>query len=84
MNMDVIMQRIESKLDDLRDMVHAINVSSAETKVRQDAIEIRLRDAENELAALKSAHDKIVGVLKVLSIPSVASFIWAAIQLMQK
>ncbi len=84
MNMEVVMERIEAKLDDIRDRLHSIDVARAETHIRQDALQVRVSAAEAELARLKTAHDKLAGVLKFVGLPSLASLVWGAFKLFEK
>lgn len=83
-NHDSALARIEAKLDDVRDKVHEMSVSQATSSVRHSTLEVRVEKAEAELAVLKSAHDKLLGVLKVLSLPWVASIIYAGMLTIKK
>ena len=78
---EVALQRIETKLDDLRDHLHSVELGTAAIVVKQATIEKELEHTREELATLKTAHDRAVGVVKLLALPGViaalaAGFKW--------
>ena len=82
--MEIALQRIEDKLDAVKDSLHAMAVAVAETTIKQSASEVRLIAAETEIKQLKSAHDRAIGVLKALSVPGILSSVYTLIHLFAK
>lgn len=78
------LHRIEAKLDDIRDKMHDIDLAGTETKVRQTALELEVHNLKQNMNLLKTAHDKQLGAYKLLMAPGLLSFIYAALQLLQK
>lgn len=85
--MEIFMQglhRIETKLDDIRDRVHNIDLAGTETKVRQTALELEVTNLKQNVNLLKTAHDKQLGAYKLLCAPGILSLLYTALQLLQK
>lgn len=78
------LQRIEAKLDLIKEQVHAIDLSNNTTRIKQEALEGRLLEAEKEIQRLKSSHERFLGVLKFLSIPGVISVLYAGSKMLGK
>lgn len=69
------LQRIEDKLDTIRSELHATNLSGNESRVRLVSVEDRVDEIETDIKALRTAHDRAMGVLKVLTFPGLLSLV---------
>ncbi len=78
------LQRIEAKLDVIKEQVHAIDLSNNTTRIKQEGLERRLDEAETEIRQLKRSHERFLGVLKFLSIPVVPSILYGLSKLLGK
>lgn len=81
---DVALQRIEDKLDTLKDDLHAVALATAGQQILQASLQTRVETAERDLRELKTAHDKALGMLKVLTVPGILSSLIAAYNIFSK
>lgn len=77
-------QRIETKIDDIRDKIHEVDMLSNMSKIRQAAQEDEIKALKSEVAMLKTAHDKAAGAWKLMTLPGVISLLYAIFQILQK
>lgn len=68
------LQRIEEKLDLMTERVTTLIVKEATT-------EQVLAQQQQELAVLKTAHNKAMGVLTFLAFPGIGTLLWLGIQM---
>lgn len=76
--------RIENKLDDLRERLTSMEITSGQTQIKQIVLEGRIQGLEGEVKTLRTSHDRAIGALKLLSLPSVISVIYAIYNLVGK
>jgi archaellum component FlaC len=79
-----VVERIESKVDDIRDKIHDMDIRTSGTMIRQTAQEKEISDLKSEVEELKTAYHKAAGAWKLLSIPGLVSFIYAVSQILTK
>lgn len=79
-----IVERIESKLDDVRDMIHIIDLKASGTVITQIAHKEEMDAMKAEIAALKSSHDQQRGAWKLLTLPGILSLLYAISQILAK
>lgn len=77
-------ERLETKLDDIRDRVYSIAIETRETMVKQLAYEQDMKNVEKELEELKTFKNKALGALAVVSMPGVISLIYTLTQIFSK
>lgn len=77
-------ERIEEKLDDIRDTLHEIDLMASGTQIKQLAQETEIKELKKEVADLKSAYDKASGAWKLLSIPGIASALYTIFNMVGK
>ena len=68
-----MIERIDGKLDEIRDNLHEINLMASGTQIKQHAQEREIEALKAEVRDLKSAYDKASGAWKLLTLPGVAS-----------
>lgn len=78
------LHRIETKLDDIGDKIHKIDLAGSETRVKQATLEADVANLKTQLEILKTAHNKQLGAYKLLTLPGILSLVYAALQLLQK
>lgn len=71
------LRRIETKLDSLAERVIAL---SAREEARDDSVDEQKKD----IASLKAAYYKAVGILTFITFPGVATTLWLGFQLYMK
>jgi uncharacterized protein HemY len=79
-----VVDRIESKLDNIRDRIQEVTVMTNVTQARQAANDVEIAALKEHVAELKTAHDRVKGALTLVSIPGFLSFIYAISQFVQK
>jgi hypothetical protein len=79
-----IIERIEVKVDDIRDRLHDTIVMTNVNQIRQASHDQEIKDLKAEVAELKTAYDKASGVWRILSLPGILSAIYATFQLLGK
>lgn len=79
-----VVERIEAKLDDIRDKVHETMLMTSGTQIKQVAQEKEISDLKKEVAELKSAYDKASGAWKLMSLPGMLSLVYAISQILSK
>jgi hypothetical protein len=72
-----VLTRIEDKIDELFKEVTALVVKEAH-------LEKTVSKQEEDLSALKAAHNKALGILTFLTFPGVALTLWMGLQLYMK
>ena len=70
-------QRIEQKLDKLSDLVIALSA-------REEARDEKVDEQKQDIAKLKAAYYKAVGILTFITFPGVATTLWLGFQLYMK
>lgn len=70
-------QRIEQKLDKLSDLVIALSA-------REEARDKSVDEQKDDIAKLKAAYYKAVGILTFITFPGVATTLWLGFQLYMK
>ena len=70
-------QRIEQKLDKLSDLVIALSA-------REEARDKSVDEQKEDIAKLKAAYYKAVGILTFITFPGVATTLWLGFQLYMK
>lgn len=76
------LDRIEAKLDDVRERIHEVEIHVSRVSVTQTQQERELAEAQAEIAALKSAHDKAVGAIKLILLPGVLAALAAGYKIL--
>jgi hypothetical protein len=71
------LRRIEAKLDSLAERVISL---SAREEARDDSVDEQKKD----IASLKAAYYKAVGILTFITFPGVATTLWLGFQLYMK
>lgn len=79
-----VVERIEQKLDDIRDKLHETIIMTSETKIKQLAQADEINSLKKEVAELKTAYDKASGAWKLLTLPGILSLGYAILQILQK
>ena len=79
-----IVERIEVKIDDIRDKIHEMDIMTSGTQIRLMAQEEEIRALKSEVINLKTAHDKAAGAYKLAMAPGVVSLLYAVSQLFVK
>ena len=74
--------RIEAKLDDMREHVHEIALEVSRTTVTQAQQDRDLTAMKAELTALKTAHDRAVGAVKLILLPGVLAALAAGYKIL--
>lgn len=72
-----ILRRIEQKLDDMSEKVTTL-------AVREEGITKALDEQKADVAKLKVAYYKAVGILTFITFPGVATTLWLGFQLYMK
>jgi len=72
-----VLSRIEDKIDELFKEVTTLVVKEAH-------LEKTVNQQEEDLSALKAAHNKALGILTFLTFPGVALTLWMGLQLYMK
>lgn len=70
-------QRIEQKLDKLSDLVIALSA-------REESRDEKVDEQRADIAKLKAAYYKAVGILTFVTFPGVATTLWLGFQLYMK
>lgn len=70
-------QRIEQKLDKLSDLVIALSA-------REESRDKSVDEQKQDIAKLKAAYYKAVGILTFITFPGVATTLWLGFQLYSK
>lgn len=71
------LERMDQKLDNISTQVTML-------VVKEQALEDTVRDHKQDIATLKAAYNKALGVLAFLTLPGVATALWLGIQLNSK
>lgn len=79
-----MLEKLDTKLDDLKDTVHGMAVTGAAERVRLAQMEGEILSVKKQLRLLQEAHDKARGVLKLLTVPGFASLIYALYSFLHK
>lgn len=84
MDFNKVVERIESKLDDIRDRVYSITLETRETMIKQVSYQKEVDELKKEVEELKTAYNKASGALKLLSLPGVIGFLYAVFEMFKK
>lgn len=79
-----VVERIEAKVDDIRDRLHDMDIRTSGTMIRQNSQEQEIKALKDEVAELKTAYDKASGAWRLLSLPGIVSLLYAIFQISQK
>ena len=79
-----VVERIELKVDDIRDRLHDMDLKTSGTMIRQSTQEQEIKALKEEVAELKSSYDKASGAWKLLTLPGILSLLYAISQILQK
>jgi len=79
----VLFEKLDSKLDVIREDLHLISLKSSETSVRQLANDKEIQLLKDEVATLKAAHNKLEGAWKLLTVPGLLSAIYVLTNLIK-
>jgi hypothetical protein len=71
------LRRIEQKLDDMSDKVTAL-------MVKESNMAEKVQEQKEDVAKLKAAYYKAVGILTFITFPGVATTLWLGFQLYMK
>jgi hypothetical protein len=72
-----ILRRIEQKLDEMSEKVTIL-------AVREETMTESLKEQKEDVAKLKAAYYKAVGILTFVTFPGVATTLWLGFQLYMK
>lgn len=78
--MTKFMERVEDKIDEIRDSIHQISLTASETQVRQQAHKEEIDTLKREVDQLKTAYHKASGAWKLLTLPGGLSFLYVLTQ----
>lgn len=79
-----VVERMDSKLDDIRDTIHEIALQASNTMIRQTAQEKEIETLQKKVGELEEAYHKATGAWKLLSLPGIVSLLYAISQFLQK
>ena len=79
-----LVERMDEKLDDIRDKLSELEVSVSGTSIRQMVQDKEIETLKGQVDNLRTAHNKALGAWGLLSIPGFASLIYTIIQISQK
>lgn len=81
-NLEAQLGRIESKLDDVRDRIHEVEIHVSRVAVTQSQQERELREAQAEIEELRRAHDRATGAVKLILLPGVLAALAAGYKIL--
>lgn len=79
-----IMERLESKVDDVRESIHEIDIKVSGTVAKQAWHDKEIETLKSQVVTLKESHDKAQGALKLLTIPGVLGFLYALVEVFKQ
>lgn len=79
-----VVERIEEKIDDIRDKLHETIIMTHSTGIKQLVQENEVKELKQEVANLKSAYDRATGAWKLLSLPGILSALYVLFQALGK
>lgn len=81
-NVMKVVERIEYKLDEIRDKLHETILMTSGTQIKQIAQDKEIENLKTEVTNLKTAYDKASGAWKLLTLPGILSLLYAISQIL--
>lgn len=83
MDTNSILLEMSKTLSEIRDKIHVLDINSTADRVRMESAKEDISSLQQEVKDLKSAHDRMDGMWKLLSAPGVMSAIYALYKIIQ-